>query len=775
MFQIDSIIQHIRELEHGTARLEALEDAIAQADQASEHFWRINFRYEYIKESVFHDDNFKAILMFPQLLRVFDEHPEFEDECCHDVMWAFKWVLENMPDYYQISKAEIDQYYEEFEQRSRRYGHSLRVYYMKKCKFALTCDREEARVLYDKFHALPRDNNSDCEACEIHFDVSVALAFDELDEAMRIAAPLLDGSKSCAEVPHCTYGRLCHYFLYHGNLEEAEYYGRLCERMTKGEPEFLIETGYLLELWSCLQPAYGWRLMKNSIAHFVRCKNPLMRMIYARGAARLLRQIAKETDTLGSVLLKALPVGEGEDGFSVHALYDYFYGLAQEQCSLLDKRNGSTYYMDLLNTTLPDAPERSEALQDIAAGTKHGLVSKQPCGLMLFPEEGPIPTIETLNKRLDTTLEGVEVVSHSVDGEVLYATVRSDGELHELILTWMPAPEQIEGYPCYGMPEEMYAKIRSAKQILLLHTTLSDHVLTSFHMQLRIAHFLLPGMVAAHSLNTGKLFPDYWVKFAAAFPNAISPEDLVRLQISGCEESDEIWMSTSGLATLGLRELEIIGANRENYGYFADLLHYCACVRVESGMLPDAGSVFGHVSIGEQRIGITWALPEETVQEGSLAAKITRELPAGILMVQPDAQGEAILPTDFAPMLLSTEIQFPHSQQNFVRRIYLSKETFGCFAAALEAPHQETAVRLEFPLSEEMRRQSGYSKELLWAEDVRIENGEITAEIAETSDLLPDISKGDRVSVSPENITSWFIRPQGSKSGYSELEAFVFM
>ncbi len=775
MFQADSHIHKIQELEHGTARLDALDEAIRDADSAADHYWRIYFRFEYVKESVFHDDNFKAIIMFPQLLQIFDEHPELEDDTFEDIMQAFKWVLENMPDYHQISKAEIDQYYEEYERRCRRYGYSLRVYYMKKCKYALTYDQDEARALYDKFHECRRDGNSDCEACEIHFDMTVAMELGDLEEAMRIGAPLFNGTKRCAEVPHVTYGRLCRHFLYAGNLQEAEYYGKLCEKYTKGEPEFLMETGYLLELWSCIRPAYGWKILKNNIEYFVKSKNPMMRMAFARGAARLLRQIAKETDSVGSVLLAPLPVKAGEEGYAISELIDYFHGLASEQSSLLDARNGSSYYTDILNTELPDAPARDEETPDTAEGSVHGLVTKQPSGLMLIPEEGPIPTIQTLDKKFDNAPEGVEVLSHSTEGEMLFATIRFNGEVYEILATWMPVSEPLQAFPCYGMPEELFDKVRTAKHTLLLHMDLNDHVLQSYHLQMKLAWFLLPGMVGALNLHTTKLFPGYWVEFAAAFPSAVTPEDLIRLHISGCEESDEIWMTTTGMSCLGLREMELIGANRENFGYFADLLHYNACMRIENNMLPDAGQIFGSVSIGEQNIAMTWALPETVVQEGTLASRIEREIPSAVLMVQPDDEGDPVSPTAYAPMLLGNEIEFPNSQMNFVRRIYLAKETFGCFCNALQVPYTESAVRVEFELSPEMRQRSGYSRELLWAENVRFDNGKITAVIAETSELLPDYEEGDEITVTPDNITSWFIRPTGSDRAFTEQDAFAFL
>ena len=166
MFDANQYLEKIREMEHGSARLDTIADAIREADNASAHNWRIYFRYHFIKESIFHDDCFKAIIRFPELLQIYDEHPELQEDYEDDVMIAFKWTLENSFDFYQISKAEIEKYFEEFKKRCEKCGVSLRVYHMKRTKYLLKVDMEEAQREYKLFHRSPRHNDrfSDCQA-----------------------------------------------------------------------------------------------------------------------------------------------------------------------------------------------------------------------------------------------------------------------------------------------------------------------------------------------------------------------------------------------------------------------------------------------------------------------------------------------------------------------------------------------------------------------------------------------------------------------------------
>ena len=52
-------------LSHGEDRLDYLKKCIAEADAEKDAEKMLDYRYKYIKESVFHDDTFKAVIIFP--------------------------------------------------------------------------------------------------------------------------------------------------------------------------------------------------------------------------------------------------------------------------------------------------------------------------------------------------------------------------------------------------------------------------------------------------------------------------------------------------------------------------------------------------------------------------------------------------------------------------------------------------------------------------------------------------------------------------------------
>lgn len=760
MFSPEALITQIHDLPHGEPRLDALSNAIAEADSASAHEWRFYFRREYINESIFHGDSFKAIICFPELLQIVDEHPEVEEDNEYELMWAFKNVLENTFDFYQISREEIENYFEEFRKRSLKYGLTMRVYHMKKCKFYLAADPALVKESYEAFHKERRDSNSDCEACEMNFDMKVALALGEEEEALRIAQPLLDGKKRCAEVPHVTYGELAWHYLYKGDLEEAAYYGSRCERMIGNEPEFLEQAGILLELNSAVNPAHGWKLFKHSLENFMACRNPLMRMCYARGAYRLVNVLVSLTEPddrfTKSAMVRVLPLEMTEKGMSMEAITAYFYQIAKEQSERLDARNGNTCYMDILQTELKAAEETGETEKRKHA--LHGLVPKHQSLLAVTLPEGETPSMETLAERIRNAVpEGAELLTADPDDDNLHIVLRQDGKIFEGTMVQADAQGDISARPVAGMDQETFARMLDNPHKYIFNTELSDSPLTDYAMTMQVLYILLPEMLGVIDLGTQHAYPPEWVRYVGAYPDAVDAHDMFGIYITGSEERNEVWMCTLGLSALGMRELEIIGAEPENFSVYADMLDDTAAQVVERNLLPDAGQPTARCFYDETDYTFTWGLPEDHAAEGTIASEVNREWHPAVLLVETE-DGVKLPPLHFGN---AEEIQYPNLNSAFHRRIRLAKATFEVFRDAVQKPIERAAARLEFELDDAAVEEFGYGIELLWAEVRRVENGRIFAEIMETSEALPEVHEGDEIEITQERVAAWFVHPEG--------------
>ena len=750
MFDPQKLIQEIHEMEHGTARLEAISDAIAQADSENAHYWRLYFRFEFLTESNIHGDNFRGLLCFPEYLKIFDEHPELEEEMYQDVMWAFKWLLDNLPDFYQISLDQAEEYFDEFKRRSQKYGLSLRTYHMKHAKFYMNINQDFAQVAYTNFKHFPRGENSDCEACELNFDMDFALSQGELEKALEIARPLIAGEKRCAEIPQVTYARLSQYYLYHDNPEEALYYGILCERAIQNGSEFLKETGELLELFSVTDVGHGWKLFKYALQDFVRCKNPTMRMTFARGAYRLLLKVAEETEYSQSGFLKLLPVMPEEEGWSVKALADFFYEIADDIAEKIDKRNENYYFGNLMKKKLPVWNEQQSSIRQ--AQSAHGFVKKfQSAFIAVLSQTAPFAVV--LRERIKALEPPFEVASVTMEDDTCYVSLKYDTLLFDMALKALPeesTPLQVQ--VSLGLDDEDLQSLEKIPFRALLLTELPGDGQKSYHVIMRLLYTLFPDMLAVVSASAAKAYSRAWVHFAGEYENAVSPEDVYSLYLSGEPNRNEVYMTTVGLGSLGMRELEILGANKENFGHYAAILDKTASFCAEYDHLPDENKIITTCYDDNDEYPLIWQNPASlNLPAGSYAARVERDAPAGVIAKEKLPAPETV--------------EFSNTRKSFFRGMNLTRETFDLFLKVL--PSCESAlVKLSVEVSDEMMRRYGYAIEPLWAE-VNLDSEPLTASLAEESEAVPEHQIGEIMNVNADTIIDWRIKMPSTSEIFS--------
>ena len=758
MFSADVHIRTIGEAPHGTERLNAIAEAIREADEAGAHSWRFHFRFQNIQESIFYDDAFKAILCFPELLKIYDDHPELEDEYADDMLLAFKWIIENAWDFHQVSREQIERNFEEYKRRCEYYGVSLRVYHMKKCNYLRMVDLEACKREYEAFKACKRDGYSDCQACETNFEMQIALALGDEEEALRIAKPLLDGDLRCGEIPHYTYCYLTEHYLFAGNTEEASYYGELTERYTQGDPEFLDATGILLSLYSATSPSQGWNVFKQCLPSYVSCKNPSMRLWFADGAFRLLQTLCELNQREGddgmskAPVLRMLPLEMGKDGMKLADVRDYFYNVSHDAAKQLDRRNGVPVNFDVFFT--------GEQMHSV-----HGITRRLPCILISSLPENVRVSYEQMEQRVkDKIPEEAELISCIVDEEGLYVSYRREGKLYDYVLLITETTETPPASPVGDLTDEDFERMMKNPVRYIMRTTLGEPAQVSYQYAMQFLSTVLPEMLGLCDIMTRHAYSGDWVRFAGAHEAAVSPSDLFGLYLTGDRETGEVWMSTTGLCVIGMRELEILGSNTGNFRIFADMLDRVAAQAVDQGMLPDEGETFGVVYVGEEPYNFQWAQFPETNEE-------KRDVPTGVLMLDTD-QG-AVSVTECELFADPEQIHFPNGNRDFRRRIALAKQTFHYLQEAVKTPFARCAIRLEFQIPEEIRKDLGYSIELLWTEITSVDGDTIRVEVKETEDTVPDIHEGDILTVDPEKVAGWMFMRTDDSPTVNEQDAFL--
>ncbi|MBO4990547.1 MAG: DUF4026 domain-containing protein [Firmicutes bacterium] len=106
--------------------------------------------------------------------------------------------------------------------------------------------------------------------------------------------------------------------------------------------------------------------------------------------------------------------------------------------------------------------------------------------------------------------------------------------------------------------------IERAKKGLSVTVEFGADALTSYHLQLKIIHTLLPRTLAVFDDSAEKILSGRWVRLAAE--SAVVPERRYLYSIQAIsDEGGAVWLHSHGLNRCGLSELEILDSHQETY------------------------------------------------------------------------------------------------------------------------------------------------------------------------------------------------------------------
>ena len=246
------------------------------------------------------------------------EYPNFGDFT--DCLWKFKWIVSGVAKSSVIEKELIDEvneamlfYYESIE------GLSLSRYYNALTNQNIDMgESKEAKANYKMWKKLAKDDMADCEACEASGEIAYLNFAGEHAAALELAAPILSGELTCAEVPHTTYAPILFSMIKTGKIEEAKTLLPKAAATIESNPRVINMVAPLIEI--------AVRLDERETA---------LNLARKHSAA-----ILEGNDDLNDLrfFIAVSAFGDEND-----------YKTALELAGKFDARNGNTYYSDYLN------------------------------------------------------------------------------------------------------------------------------------------------------------------------------------------------------------------------------------------------------------------------------------------------------------------------------------------------------------------------------------------------------------------------------------------
>jgi hypothetical protein len=126
------------------------------------------------------------------------DHPDLRRQ----VLWYFKWLVEELPEHADVPRETIEQVFQEMESFYRAQGEAMRPVYSQRCQAAVVMGfKEDAERWFEKWQAEPAGESDDCYACELDRKIVYLLDRDQNAEAIVAAEPILNGEAFCDDTP----------------------------------------------------------------------------------------------------------------------------------------------------------------------------------------------------------------------------------------------------------------------------------------------------------------------------------------------------------------------------------------------------------------------------------------------------------------------------------------------------------------------------------------------------------------------------------------------
>lgn len=356
VFDGDKLIREIHLSEHGKPRINMLKEAIAQADQAYDNYWRMYMRFDYISEQYFHGDAVKCIPVVTELENVFKENPAAVERHKGDTLGKEAYVMaviigiDSISCIPQVSLEEWDKLLDGLYSLVKQFGMAERSYYWQELWRWLYVDLDKAEEYFNKAWNTKPDYRFDCEACEYSYAARLYLRMGQKEKAdtyaEKIEKDLLDAP--CSGASNNILDFYLKDALYRRDIKAAKPYARKLHRKHNNDQGDLEYMGEVLQYYAYSNTHNGMALFKRRLDWTIGMWNQKSNFHFYTGAWALFRELSKKHGKVTMELPKEFEAWKEDGIYETAVLADWFYKKSAEIAERFDKRNGSNYYKDYL-------------------------------------------------------------------------------------------------------------------------------------------------------------------------------------------------------------------------------------------------------------------------------------------------------------------------------------------------------------------------------------------------------------------------------------------
>lgn len=398
-------------------------------------------------------------------------------------------------------------------------------------------------------------------------------------------------------------------------------------------------------------------------------------------------------------------------------------------------------------------------------------MEKTKSQMLVIPAGGnDLKNPEILVKRLYEA-EDFRVESAEAGEECLQVTVICGEESFsmEMYPTGFSIPEL---YRCqHFFPDIDIEAIQKFEYGLAVEMVFGVNALSSYHLQLKLIHAMLPDALAVIDDSSEKILSGRWVALAAESEVPPAPRYLYTAQaVSG--EEDCVWLHTHGLNRCGRPELEVLASTKDNYQEHYNVLETLANRILEDEEVPEFGSPYflAYVAEGMPLVVtlIDWEEAVELYEPDMLGGKRDRkdghDRDTCVVFVYPSQEsadkGE-FYPLDIYDKFMKENPVFMISNEETDRMRAQAVERISYLFDAAADQDNHILVKIGLLVDEEHKTQDN-EREHIWFELLEVSGDRFQAKLTQEPYYIKDMHGGFVGEYGPEDVTDWLIyTPEG--------------
>lgn len=330
----------------GSKKMPVILEAIRQADEAEEHFYRLFFRYLYACEATFHDDPPKAMPVAIEFSTIFEQYPDVLGPDGGEMyVMIMQMAIDPIVSLPQIPFEQWQGMIEQYYKLVKRYNLGHRTYWWQMCQFYVYLDKKKAYELFERFWKTGRDSMSDCRTCDRCHAIRMHLLIDDEEGANEMAKPIKQRRMwFCHDTPHLMYRDYIEYYMNKGNAKAAKPYAYELKGIGHRDKHDLSYMGAVIRCMTYFEPQIALQFLEQGMEWVIGIWDCKLAYDFYKSAWVLMHHLSKTQETISIKMPPNFALKNDSDIYNIVDLEKHYYDNVKSIADSFDARNGTDSY-----------------------------------------------------------------------------------------------------------------------------------------------------------------------------------------------------------------------------------------------------------------------------------------------------------------------------------------------------------------------------------------------------------------------------------------------